>query len=479
MRGDHPTDQDAGPQIGEAVEPLHDVEPVRMGDHHQDQHGLVPDDSHEELPEERRVLPPDEEETHQATEEAQQVGHAQVGACPADPLHEERGGKHDDCQQHRIGDEHPQHEHQGGKGQSETEVPYDGGPDCGGHDHHGRPPCRVRSDPGPFPGRTPPAADPVGIVHGNPAHSLVAFWLIGPRLGRCRQPRKRSFHLSLTHAHRDRTSRSAGTVTTVSRISALTNEPERQTGDRRSTTKDRGTEMAAQSPGDSNTMTAVPASASTSLVVCSLEPWGTVRRRIRILVDELVGLDPSLRVLFVAPAVDIPHELKRGGLKELRGPRLEQVHPRIHVLGPRKWLPRFIGPFADRSLGRQVLHAVAQLGLDRPVLWVNDASYAQFSLRTGWPTLYDITDDWLLAPLAPRQRDRLMTDEALLLTRCKRSEQPVVGDVVQGRPSGPEAELCVGGVIHPQHGPVETELSDRMEDLPAERAVCERADEPG
>ena len=78
--------------------------------------------------------------------------------------------------------------------------------------------------------------------------------------------------------------------------------------------------MAAQSPGDSSTMTAAPASAGTSLVVCSLEPWGTVRRRIRILVDEFVGLDPSLRVLFVAPAVDIPHELKRGGLKELRGP---------------------------------------------------------------------------------------------------------------------------------------------------------------
>jgi len=203
--------------------------------------------------------------------------------------------------------------------------------------------------------------------------------------------------------------------------------------------------MAAQSPGDSSTMTAAPASAGTSLVVCSLEPWGTVRRRIRILVDEFVGLDPSLRVLFVAPAVDIPHELKRGGLKELRGPLLEQVHPRIHVLRPRKWLPRFIGPFADRSLGRQVLHAVAQLGLDRPVLWVNDASYAQFSLRTGWPTLYDITDDWLLAPLAPRQRDRLMTDEALLLTHS-RAVVVCSPDLARTRGRDRKVELIPNGV---------------------------------
>ena len=39
-----------------------------------------------------------------------------------------------------------------------------------------------------------------------------------------------------------------------------------------------------------------PPSSATSLVVCSLEDWGTVRRRIRILVDELVAMDPALIV---------------------------------------------------------------------------------------------------------------------------------------------------------------------------------------
>ena len=161
-------------------------------------------------------------------------------------------------------------------------------------------------------------------------------------------------------------------------------------------------------------VTSVPSSA-TSLVVCSLEEWGTVRRRIRILVDELVGRDPLLEVLYVAPAVDISHELRRGRLGALGTPRLEQVHPRIHVLRPHKWLPRALGPYADRALGRQVGRAVTQTGLTEPLVWVNDAAYAGYALSTGWPTIYDVTDDWLLAPLTPRRADRLRADDRQLL----------------------------------------------------------------
>ena len=152
-----------------------------------------------------------------------------------------------------------------------------------------------------------------------------------------------------------------------------------------------------------------------SLVVCSLEDWGTVRRRIRILVDQLVELDPSLEVLYVAPAVDVPFELRKGRLARITQPRMEEVHPRVHVLRPRKWLPRVLGPSADRSLGRQVIRAVDQLGLTEPLAWVNDASYARFALSTGWPTVYDITDDWLLAELPARQEARLRADDELLL----------------------------------------------------------------
>lgn len=173
--------------------------------------------------------------------------------------------------------------------------------------------------------------------------------------------------------------------------------------------------MALHIPGDSTVITTETGSGPASVVVCSLEPWGRVRRRIRILVDQIVDLRPSLQVLYVAPPVDIPHQVRQHRRPDVGGARLERVHPRIQVLRPRKWWPRALGPFADRSLEHQVLGAVTSLGLERPLLWVNDASYASFAVRTGWPTLYDITDDWLLAPLSPRQRVRLMADEGLLL----------------------------------------------------------------
>ena len=175
--------------------------------------------------------------------------------------------------------------------------------------------------------------------------------------------------------------------------------------------------MPTQISGERTEMTSEQGSGGVSLVVCSLEPWTDVRRRMRILVDEMVALDPALHVLYVTPAIDVPHQLRRGETHDLIRRRLEQVHPRIHVLRPRKWLPRSIGPYADRSLRRQVLRAVDDLGLDQPLVWVNDASYASFAVDSGWPTLYDVTDDWLLAPLPPRARARLQADDELLLRR--------------------------------------------------------------
>jgi teichuronic acid biosynthesis glycosyltransferase TuaH len=203
-------------------------------------------------------------------------------------------------------------------------------------------------------------------------------------------------------------------------------------------------DMALQSHGGTTAITSERGSEAMSLVVCSLEPWGDVRRRIRILVDEMVELDPSLRVLYVAPAVDIPHQLRQGKVHAV-GPRMERVHPRVHVLRPRKWLPRSLGPFADRSLERQVLDATDELGLRQPLLWINDAGYAQIALRSGWPSLYDITDDWLLAPLAPRQRNRLVANENLLL---EHSEAVVVcsSDLQRTRGRSRRVELIPNAV---------------------------------
>ena len=179
-----------------------------------------------------------------------------------------------------------------------------------------------------------------------------------------------------------------------------------------------GRDMAHQRTANTSEPSTGAGAGSMSMVVCSLEPWGEVRRRLRILVDEIVDLDPTLRVLYVAPSTDIPHRLRHGDLGGLTEARLTKVHPRIHVLRPRKWLPRVVGGFADSSLERQVLDAVGEIGLHQPLLWVNDAGYAHFAVRTGWPTLYDITDDWQLAPLTPRALRRLVANEELLLDRA-------------------------------------------------------------
>ena len=186
-------------------------------------------------------------------------------------------------------------------------------------------------------------------------------------------------------------------------------------------------------------------SPATSLVVCSLEPWGEVRRRMHILVDEMVDLEPSLHVLYVAPPVDIPHRLAKGEFGDLSGPRLERVHPRIHVLRPHKWAPRVLGSYADHSLERQVLDAVGELGLHHPLLWINDAVYASFTVRTGWPTVYDITDDWLESAQTPRQRTRLEANEQLLL---ERAEAVVVcsPDLARSRGRDRTVELIPNGV---------------------------------
>jgi glycosyltransferase involved in cell wall biosynthesis len=164
-----------------------------------------------------------------------------------------------------------------------------------------------------------------------------------------------------------------------------------------------------------------------------------------MLVDEIVDLEPTVQVLYVAPATDGLRRLKDGNVARITGPRLERVHPRIHVLRPRRWLPTSTGTPAGRSQERQVLDAVGELGLNRPLLWINDAAYARFAIRTGWASVYDITDDGLLAQVAPRQRTRLVDNEHLLL---QYSQAVVVcsADLADSRGRTRHVELIPNGV---------------------------------
>jgi len=126
------------------------------------------------------------------------------------------------------------------------------------------------------------------------------------------------------------------------------------------------------------------------LVVCSLEPWDEVWRRNQFLVEGLLRRNPRLRVLFVEPPGS--------------GHGLRRVSDRLWAFRPRKLVPR---RFEDGSLRRQALRAARSIALDAPVLWVNDVTYAPLAAEAGWPMLYDVTDDWLLAPAPGRELARL------------------------------------------------------------------------
>ena len=157
------------------------------------------------------------------------------------------------------------------------------------------------------------------------------------------------------------------------------------------------------------------------LVVASLEAWDTVWRRNQHLVSRLLRDDPSLRVLFVEPPADPSHAVRRrarphrgAGLR--LGPHLDGVEPgRLHLYQGTKALPRRVDPHADARLADRVVRAADELGFDDPLLWVNDPSAATLLARTGWRSLYDVTDDWLHAGHTGREHERLVADEALLL----------------------------------------------------------------
>lgn len=156
---------------------------------------------------------------------------------------------------------------------------------------------------------------------------------------------------------------------------------------------------------------------SSGLVVVSLEPWDEIWRRNQYLVDGLLRADRQLEVLFVEPPADPVHDaLTR------RSPRLgaglrraDGYGGRLWLLQPTKPLPRVAGPIADSALRAQLRAAVRRRGMRSPVLWVNDPLWAQLAVSTGWPSLYDMTDDWVEAARGGREHARLRAADELLL----------------------------------------------------------------
>jgi len=151
-------------------------------------------------------------------------------------------------------------------------------------------------------------------------------------------------------------------------------------------------------------------------VIClSLEPWDEIWRRNQLFATELLRLRPGMRILFAEAPIDILWTLRQGRL-----PRWEGIRPiggsgRLWGMAPRKWFPRRIRPDGDKALMRQVLTAARKLRFEQPVLWINDNMYAPLIEHTGWPGVYDVTDDWVLGSATPRELERQRRNDALAL----------------------------------------------------------------
>lgn len=154
----------------------------------------------------------------------------------------------------------------------------------------------------------------------------------------------------------------------------------------------------------------------TELVVISLEPWDDVWRRNQYVLDGLLRTDPELRALFVEPGPDPLYEVRTGHRPRFGAPLRVQgdYGDRLHLLTPTKWLPRAVGEAADRMLQATVTRAVRRLGWRHPLLWINDPMWASMAEATGWPTLYDMTDDWVEADRTGRVSARLRVADAQL-----------------------------------------------------------------
>lgn len=182
---------------------------------------------------------------------------------------------------------------------------------------------------------------------------------------------------------------------------------------------------------------------SNDLIVISLEPWDQVWRRNQHLVSGVMRRRARSRVLFVEPPSDVGLALtrrrspRRGrGLR--KGPEISGApDSQLWLYQPTKIWPRRLDPGFDRRRAGAIRRAARRLALSNPVVWINDADGAPL-LDSGWPSVYDITDDWLAADRPPAEIARLARQEADLLARAdevvvcspalagsKRSDRPI------------------------------------------------------
>jgi glycosyltransferase involved in cell wall biosynthesis len=197
------------------------------------------------------------------------------------------------------------------------------------------------------------------------------------------------------------------------------------------------------------------------IIVCSLEAWDEVWRRNQFLVDELLRRYPRLRVLFVEPAADPLHDLVNSRKPAMPRLRFMRDDKRLVAFRPLKAFPRRVAPRVDGSLRRQVMAVAGILRYSQATLWLNDVTYSPLIDSTGWPSVYDVTDDWLAAPASQQERERIASLEQIALASA--SEVVVCSPALMASRGATRAVTLIPNAVDVEHF---TRPRPRPDDLP-------------
>jgi glycosyltransferase involved in cell wall biosynthesis len=166
-----------------------------------------------------------------------------------------------------------------------------------------------------------------------------------------------------------------------------------------------------------------------NLIFLSLENWDEIWRRNQFVCAEYARRHPAAKILFVTPPRDLTNAIRRRDWSRLRGEQIWSPEglPNIHVLKPTKFAPNTLElgrSLNSIALRRQVQRAARELGVTKPLLWINDHSAADLLGTLGESScIYDITDDWISFDQPAFLRERIRRQDAEL---CRTADATIV-----------------------------------------------------
>ena len=166
------------------------------------------------------------------------------------------------------------------------------------------------------------------------------------------------------------------------------------------------------------------------LIFVSLEDWDDIWRRNQFLCAALARRYPQMKILFVGLPRNVSHHLRHGSLGELRGKATWSVpgFQNITVTRALKLLPDSITAgraFNEMAARRHIRSVAGSLGMKEPILWLNPHSAAHMAGRMNEKAvIYDITDDWAMAPSFSEWERKLIVEQDRNL--CARADLVIV-----------------------------------------------------